>query len=301
MVCFIILHYLSISETNTCIASLKKYLKNQFKIVVVDNASPNNSGKELLEQYYDDETVDVILNPENAGYARGNNIGYLYAKKKYNPNFIIVMNNDVEIEDQFFITKIASIYEEEHFDVLGPDIYSTSFLAHQSPKRISHFTLEEVKNLNKQYKIALASPVKLRIKCFFKRSFYLRKKKYQASRLKIDFKKKYYNVPLHGACVIFSKQFIDKFDYAFFPGTFFYFEMEILDYLCMKNNLKVVYNPSIQVLHHQNVSTNVAYNNIYDKTIFSYKSNIKSSEAFIDLVEGDCNGESSKDGKSDIT
>ena len=265
MITFVILHYMVEEETKKCIETIKHLECLDKKIVVVDNASSNDSGYRLKEYYKDDEELTVILNEENSGFAKGNNIGYLYAKKHFNSDFIVILNNDIEIKDKTFVDKIYSIYEAEEFFILGPDIYSTSFEAHQSPKRLSHYSLSEIERLNEDYAKNLSIGTFFKIKCFIKRSFFLRKKVYQIRRRKIDYKKRYYNVPLHGACLIFSKKYIEKYDEAFYPKTFFYFESEILDYKCWKESLKTVYDPSIQVEHHQNVSTNVVYNNMINK------------------------------------
>lgn len=50
-------------------------------IVIVDNASANGTGRELQQLYQGAENIYVILNPENLGFARGNNVGFEFAKK----------------------------------------------------------------------------------------------------------------------------------------------------------------------------------------------------------------------------
>ena len=284
--CFLILHYMVIDETVKCINSITdRFHNSNYRIVVVDNASPNKSGEELQRLYSDNACVDILLNDENSGFAKGNNYGYQYVVKKYNSDFIIIMNNDIEIEDDDFLEKIESIYEQEQFHILGPDIYSSTFETHQSPKRLSGYSYDEILQANKNYKSALDHKTRLKIKCILKRSFWLRKKKYQLQRSQIDYTKKYINVPLHGACLIFSKKYSERYENAFYPETFFYYECEILDYICRRDGLKTVYSPEIRIIHHQNVSTNVVYNNIYSKTLFSLKCNIESTEAFIELIK----------------
>ena len=45
---FVVLHYLTIDDTIECVNSIKeKCKKGNFRIVIVDNASPNNSKNEL--------------------------------------------------------------------------------------------------------------------------------------------------------------------------------------------------------------------------------------------------------------
>jgi len=52
----------------------------EFKIIIIDNGSSNNSGEYLKRVYADRLIVDVLLNEENSGYARGNNAAYKYAR-----------------------------------------------------------------------------------------------------------------------------------------------------------------------------------------------------------------------------
>lgn len=282
MVCFIILHYMVKDETISCIESIKT-LDGESKVIIVDNGSSNRSGEQLKKLYESDPDITVYINTLNFGFAQGNNIGCQIAKKKYDPNFYIVMNNDIEICQKDFISKIEQLWQQEQFHVLGPDIYSTTNKVHQSPKTLENMTIERARNLHAQYEKKLHSQFIVPLRCYLKQIKPLKILYNQAknNRLHIDFQKKYYNVPLHGACFIFSKEFIDRRRNAFFPGTFFYFESEILDYECQKNGLKEVYDPSLKVLHHQNVSTNTIYKNVLKKVKFMNEQNYHSIDAFL--------------------
>ena len=55
--CFVILHYIAAEETEKCVESLLR-LAGDKKIIIVDNASPNGSGKKLQEMYRDEAAVD---------------------------------------------------------------------------------------------------------------------------------------------------------------------------------------------------------------------------------------------------
>ena len=82
---FVILHYLAIDETYKSVDSIEKKIDtDMYKIVIVDNASPDKSGALLKEHYKNDDHVEVLLNQENLGFARGNNVGFRYAEKTWN-------------------------------------------------------------------------------------------------------------------------------------------------------------------------------------------------------------------------
>lgn len=280
MICFIILHYMVIEETIQCIKNLQN-LKCDKKIIIVDNASTNNSGKKLKEIYSSDNNIDIILNERNVGFAQGNNIGCEFAQNRYNPDFYIVMNNDVEIQQENFIEEIYRIYAEDEFDILSPDIYSTSQNVHQSPKSLSRTSLEKAKKLKNKYYIKIKYKTLSKLRCLLKNIKILKKLLYLINKNNIDYSKKYYDVPLHGACFIFSKKFVQKRKNVFFDKTFMYYESEILDYECNLYGFKEVYDPSIQVLHHQNVSTNNIFKKNVDKALFMSKQNYNSICEFL--------------------
>ena len=193
------------------------------------------------------------------------------------------MNNDIEITQSDFETLVYQIYSETDFDVLGPDIFSTSGNYHQSPKSITRTSIERAELLLKGYKNKCKSKVIVPLKCHLKKIKGLKNIKNQIVKKQqgVDYNKQYINVPLHGSCVIFTRRFLDSREYAFFPETFFYYEMEILAYECNLFSFKEVYDPRIKVLHHQNVSTNTTYDNEIKRVRFMNEQNYNSISSFI--------------------
>lgn len=289
MFCYIILHYKVIKETVECVQSIKKQISAQRKIVIIDNFSNNGTGEALRKQYRDDDEVDVLINSENSGFAQGNNLAYQFAKQSYQPDFMVIMNNDVEIVTSNFEGKVRDIYSQEEFHILGPDIYSTTYQLHQNPKRPMSYTYEEVKALHDKHKQESQVSFKLKLKCWLKSSQMLRKLVYQKRRTKLEtsYNNKAINPILHGSCVIYSKDYIDKEDFAFNPNTFFYFEMEILDYELNKKGYKRIYYPDIKVLHHQNVATNQVYSNLIERTLFANRCGLESTGYLLKLMNED--------------
>src|SRR5699024_3362440 len=93
---FVILHYQVLQETLACIASIEAHIDTaNYAIIVVDNASPNGSGKILAKRFVNSERVQVIVNEENLGFSQGNNVGYRCAKA-LGCTFICLCNNDTE-------------------------------------------------------------------------------------------------------------------------------------------------------------------------------------------------------------
>lgn len=276
MICFVILHYQAILETQNCIASIKKNVNDEKKIIVIDNASPNQTGKDLLKMYENDNEIEFILLDKNIGFAKGNNLGYKKAKE-FKPDFIIVLNSDTLLTKDDFVIQLWSAYKKYNFDILGPDIYSTKTNSHQNPQREKNYTLDELRSVRKRLIIKNRFKFLLKIKYLFKRN----------NKEKIE-KRNYEDIQfgkvLHGAFYAFSKKFIELHNNCFYNETFMYFESYILHYLGLKSNLLLLYYPEIKVIHHEDASTNLSYNNQYKKSCFVNKCLLDSCECFIRIM-----------------
>ena len=121
--CFIILHYKNLKDTLECINSIKEKLSSKdYKIIVVDNGSLDETTEGLKKLEGIDKNTDIIFSNENLGFAKGNNLGCEYAIKKYIPEFLVIINNDTLIIENKFLEKIENKYLETEFDILGPYI-----------------------------------------------------------------------------------------------------------------------------------------------------------------------------------
>lgn len=86
----IILNWNGENLIEDCIDSVLQSKYKNIEVIVVDNASTDNS-IEKLKKYSE---VIVIRNNSNIGYAAGNNVGYKAAKG----DFIVTLNNDVVVD-----------------------------------------------------------------------------------------------------------------------------------------------------------------------------------------------------------
>ena len=68
----VLVNYNGENFQNDCIRTIKNMDYNNYKIIVVDNDSKDNSVKILKEEFDD---VIIIETGENCGVAKGNNIG----------------------------------------------------------------------------------------------------------------------------------------------------------------------------------------------------------------------------------
>ena len=291
MVYFLILHYMVDKVTEKCVDSILK-LNGEKKIVIVDNLSPNDSFEKLKKYYSNDEDVYVIQNSENNGFAKGNNYGYEFIKNNFkDAKFIIAMNNDMEILQKDFIEKIKEEYKKEKFYIMGPDIFSIEKGIHQNPE-IEEHTIRNIEAINREInRVTKRNKTKLFIKgIIFKIPGSIKllatiKKHKRSSDTR--YMNKHYNCTLHGSCLIFSKDFISKRDYAFYPNTTFYCEAQILDYQCEKNNWLRVYCPELHVIHYEDLATNATYKSYVKKLEFQNKCLLESYDEFKKLIKED--------------
>ena len=267
MVSFIILHYKNIKDTIECIESINKLVNKEKSIIVVDNNTLSTQEEKSILKL----TNDLIKLTINEGFARGNNAGCEYAIKKYNPDFLCVINNDTVINQKKFIDKIYEAYNKTNFDIMGPKIITEGDSVNPF---YAYSTLEEINNKIKYHK-------KL-IKIYSnKYLIFLKRKKL------INGETSEFNVALHGCALIFSKKYYKKYKNVFYPETFLYHEEEFLDYRRRRDNLITYYNSNLEIYHKEGSSLNETFKekNNYDKLIFRNKEIVKSLELLKKVIQ----------------
>lgn len=279
MVIFVILNYLTVEATLKNVQQIQSMAGEKVRIIIVDNASPNGAGRILSKRLDSDPSVQVIQNEHNTGFASGNNVGYK-AALQYDPEFIIIQNNDIEYTQANFVKTIREAYLKNHFSVMGPDIFVPETGVHQNPKKLQSYSLEEVERIiaSSTSKLKKRHMLKLRIALKQVRPLRGMILRHRSKEQNFSWKKPIVGGVLHGACIVFSREFFSRFVVPFDPRTFFYFETEILDLRTKKLGLVSYYDPEIRVEHHQNTSTKLAYKNEYAKTIFQLKNMIRSGK-----------------------
>lgn len=268
MTAFVILHYRAIDTTINCVDSIKALCGDKH-IIIVDNASPDGTGKRLLERYADDGGVTVLLSESNEGFARGNNIGTLHAYRNHEPDFVVVLNNDVEIPQADFIPKLHEIYNEHPFDLLGPDIVSVFSGIHQNPKYLRGCSLQSVRK-KREYVRRSQNPILMLLSSGEKMNpaYWRMLQRRRREKMGIDSSLAAEGVVLHGSCVVFSRRYLDDHPQPFYPKTFMYYEMEILEWLCRQEGRVLRYDPAVSVLHYQYVASKMEYASIMRRSKF---------------------------------
>ncbi|MDS0526653.1 glycosyltransferase family 2 protein [Clostridium sp. SHJSY1] len=118
LVYIIIVNYNGYQDTIECVNSLKKITYNNIEIIVVDNASTNNSYN-LLDTELDNCTI--LKSNSNNGFSAGNNIGIKYALEK-KAEYILLLNNDT-IVDKNFLNPLIEAMSDSLVGISAGKIY----------------------------------------------------------------------------------------------------------------------------------------------------------------------------------
>lgn len=136
MLAIVIVSYKSNKRTASYILQELPKIKMPNKVVVVNNGAGEGESEELAAavggyvyrvgdsvHFSDDIKYFVIDNPENSGYARGNNIGARFAIDSLGAELILFTNNDIRFLDNDVADRLATVLETvPQAGIAGPRI-----------------------------------------------------------------------------------------------------------------------------------------------------------------------------------
>ena len=112
----VILNYNTTADTKKCINFLLQQKYENFMIIVVDNFSSNRTQVENLKKFCDEQQIIFLPSDKNGGFSYGNNIGIKKAIKD-GCNYILTLNNDVEVPKESLKKAMEAIEINKEFDV----------------------------------------------------------------------------------------------------------------------------------------------------------------------------------------
>jgi GT2 family glycosyltransferase len=118
-VAIVIVNWNSFDLTKDTLLSLQKSNFQNFDCIVVDNGSADNSAEQLKNLFPE---IILLLAGENKGFTGGNNIGMQYALDK-GYEFIMMLNNDVEVDPNFLNPLVQKLKANEKMGAVQPLIY----------------------------------------------------------------------------------------------------------------------------------------------------------------------------------
>lgn len=160
-VVIVIINWNGWQDTIECLESIYQSKYDNYDIIVVDNASEDDSIKKIndycagkikidsiffdyvkktkpikiIKSKYDAlglnnrkidselEKLFLIVNKENLGFAEGNNVGIRFSLEHLNPDYILLLNNDTVV-DKYLLTEMVNLgNSDETIGIVGPKIY----------------------------------------------------------------------------------------------------------------------------------------------------------------------------------
>ena len=109
----ILVNYNTTALLVKCLESLKKpSIPVDYRIVVVDNNSPDGGAERLLRDY---QNISVIKNSTNDGYARAVN----QAIREFNSDYILLLNPDIEVKPGSITTMLDFMNKHHDAGIVG--------------------------------------------------------------------------------------------------------------------------------------------------------------------------------------
>ena len=119
LISIVILAHNQLDYTRKCIESIITHTREFFEIIVVDNGSTDGTNRYLeteLTGLISADTLKIIRNDTNLGYAGGNNRGMAAASGEY----ILLLNNDVVVTPGWLTRLLACMEKHADIGIVGP-------------------------------------------------------------------------------------------------------------------------------------------------------------------------------------
>lgn len=249
---FVVLNFNNYDDTVACVKSILRIAhRDDYHIVVVDNASPNNSFDYLQKEFDGHSKISLVLTAENKGYSGGNNVG-IQKLKEMGITKIVIATNDTEVVSVNLLDEFDKI-DSDHVGIVGTDVLALDG-EHQNPL---YYRLTLLYFLNLHF---YSQMVWLRSRAYKWLPFVKRIRRSLTSRSVQKVEEN--NVltswcsvyMLHGCFFYLTKGYIEKIG-LLDENLFMYGEEDLMSWNCESHGLKRLYLPNLKVLHKDGQST----------------------------------------------
>lgn len=238
MIGIVVLTYMNWEDTLRCVKSIHASESNpggpDYKIYVVDNASPVQPSQHILSSICDSGNVVCITSEKNVGYAAGNNLG-IHRAIEDKCDEILITNNDIIFKKNCIRNLYQYLKENPDVGIVGPKILNAK-------GEIQKSCLCQKTSLKEKYL------VRTRLNVFF------RKRHRCYFGLDRDYDNPFLTYAVHGSCFMISKQCVRDV-FPFDEGTFLYEEEYIVGIRMENAGYKTYYVPKGVVCHLEGKST----------------------------------------------
>ena len=115
----VLLNFNSYEDTSDCLSSIRDCSYKNLSVIVIDNASKDDSLHRLREQF--DECI-FIESKNNLGFAGGCNLGLKYALEN-GCDYALLLNNDTVVKPDFVEHLIEIAEQKDNVGLVGGKIY----------------------------------------------------------------------------------------------------------------------------------------------------------------------------------
>ncbi|MEM3578196.1 MAG: glycosyltransferase family 2 protein [Candidatus Bathyarchaeia archaeon] len=130
----IILNYNGASYVKRCLGSVLWNSYPNFEVLFIDNNSTDGSANLAEKLFGSNPRLTIIRNAKNLGFSVGNNIGFERSKAKY----VIVLNNDTEVQKNFIETLVRVAESDESIGSVGCKIVQSDGSVRYGPKYMAY-------------------------------------------------------------------------------------------------------------------------------------------------------------------
>lgn len=233
----------------SCLASVFKQTNNiKIEVIVIDNASDDGTLEMVTQEY---PQVHLIVNNNNAGFAKANNQGI----RKSNGNYILLLNPDTEITDSAIEKTFEFMKNQKDAGIAGCRIYYPNGSDQKSVRRFPT--------------VGSMSLVLLKLHHVIKFSNVLRE--YFGEY--IDYSKTQAVDQVMGAYFFIRSEVIEKIG-LLDEGFYIWFEEVDFCYRASREGWKTYYHSESKIIHHhgQSFKQVLSFNKqrIFNKSLMRY-------------------------------
>lgn len=292
-IAFVILQYMAWKDTIECVESIRARVGlgiEDYRIIIVDNCSPDDSYKQVCREFRGDPDVMLLRTKSNLGFAKGNNLGYQYAREHLDPEYIILLNNDIVLIQDGIYEYVSDCYARYDYAVLGPMILTADGTYTSSPMTAEYQNSPESGLADRE--MFESSIRQFRFKLFLLDVHLFQPlaavKRSLSSPEKVNgslYTKELVNYRVHGSFLIFSEKYLNAFPGGLDDRTFMYDEEYFLQYHVMQAGMTMLYSPRYCVYHKEDRSTSAMLGSKGKKMAFQLSNMIKSRELYLKMLD----------------
>ncbi len=273
---FVVLNYVNHAETLACVESIRALPGSNYRIVVVDNDSPNESFEVLRERLRGDDRIRVLQSSRNGGYSYGNNVG-IRALAEAGIEDVIIATSDTRVESPNLLA-VCEAAKAEGVAVLGPyvrgpdDEPQNPMLWKLSPRYVAAIHFGGLSAALKRFMGTVRLARRLRIG--------------QPDSLRAPTPSQPAPVYMvHGCFLYLSAHYLRRFP-LLDEDLFMYGEEDLIAFNCLREGLPMRYDPNAKVHHRDAQSTVVQPGGFRESAVEASMKKLKSKMPLGTLLHG---------------